>query len=559
MRLYAALLFAILAALSPYAYSQSKAPPTQSIEAAGAPADKGDVYLENNLGEIYAIGRGVPQDYAEAVRWFRKAADGGNARAQLNLGMSYIAERGVMRDYGEAVKWFRKAAEQGAAPAQADLGIAYSTGQGVPRDINEAMKWFALAADAGNAVAQFNLGLAYKQGEGVPQDLNEAKKWFGLAAEQGMEPAKRELAVLSGDGFGGGAYRIGGGVSAPNVLNKVAPEYSNDARAARLEGTVVLSLVVDQQGRPQNLKVVRSLGLGLDEQAIEAVEKWSFKPGMKDGKPVPVVATIEINFKLAPDVDSKLTPDPRSVPNSEHSQTDDFKQRVRAVGGDAAAQFNLGLRYARGQGVPQDYKEAARLIREAAEKELPRAQFILGVMYARGQGLTRDYSEAAAWWRKAANAGNVDAQYELGIAYAQSRGVPRDDAESVKWFRRATEGYRKAADKGDAGAQTTLGNIYAKGQGVTQDYAEAAGWWRRAADAGNAAAQYSLGLAYAQGQGVAQNLVLAHMWLTLSAASPSETQELRAKERLNIAKQLTPEELAESQRLAVEWKPKSQK
>jgi len=55
---------------------------------------------------------------------------------------------------------------------------------------------------------------------------------------------------------------------------------------------------VDDQGRPQNLKVLRSLGLGLDQKAIEAVEKWRFKPGMKDGKPVPVMATIEVNFRL---------------------------------------------------------------------------------------------------------------------------------------------------------------------------------------------------------------------------------------------------------------------
>jgi TonB family protein len=102
----------------------------------------------------------------------------------------------------------------------------------------------------------------------------------------------------SGGGFGGGAFRIGGGVSAPSVLSKVEPEYSEEARKAKWQGTVVLSLVVDDQGRPQNLKVLRSLGLGLDQKAIEAVEKWRFKPGMKDGKPVPVMATIEVNFRL---------------------------------------------------------------------------------------------------------------------------------------------------------------------------------------------------------------------------------------------------------------------
>lgn len=100
---------------------------------------------------------------------------------------------------------------------------------------------------------------------------------------------------------GGGAYRIGGGVSAPSVLSKVEPHYSKEATKAGLQGTVALSLVVSDEGRPQDLKVLRSLGLGLDEKAIEAVEQWRFKPAMKDGKPVPVKATIEVNFRLVPE------------------------------------------------------------------------------------------------------------------------------------------------------------------------------------------------------------------------------------------------------------------
>jgi protein TonB len=102
----------------------------------------------------------------------------------------------------------------------------------------------------------------------------------------------------SGGGFGGGAYRIGGGVSSPSVLSKVEPEYSEEARKAKWQGTVVLQLVVDEHGLPKDPKVTRSLGLGLDQKAIEAVMKWRFKPGMKDGKPVPVIATIEVNFRL---------------------------------------------------------------------------------------------------------------------------------------------------------------------------------------------------------------------------------------------------------------------
>ena len=101
-----------------------------------------------------------------------------------------------------------------------------------------------------------------------------------------------------GGNMGGGAYRIGGGVSPPTLIFKVEPEYSEEARKAKFQGTVVLFVVVDEKGNPRDLKVIRPLGLGLDQKAIEAVQKWKFSPGKKDGKPVPVQATIEVNFRL---------------------------------------------------------------------------------------------------------------------------------------------------------------------------------------------------------------------------------------------------------------------
>jgi len=91
---------------------------------------------------------------------------------------------------------------------------------------------------------------------------------------------------------------VGGGVSSPGVIFKVEPEYSEEARKAKFQGTVLLSIVVDEKGLPRDIKVVRSIGLGLDEKAIEAVQKWRFRPGMRNGKPVPVFATVEVNFRL---------------------------------------------------------------------------------------------------------------------------------------------------------------------------------------------------------------------------------------------------------------------
>ncbi|HEY1343120.1 MAG TPA: energy transducer TonB [Bryobacteraceae bacterium] len=101
-----------------------------------------------------------------------------------------------------------------------------------------------------------------------------------------------------GGGVGGGVFRVGGGVTAPALLLKVEPEYSEEARKAKYQGTVLLYVEVDPAGRATNIRVERSLGLGLDEKAIEAVKKWKFMPGKKDGRPVTVAALIEVNFRL---------------------------------------------------------------------------------------------------------------------------------------------------------------------------------------------------------------------------------------------------------------------
>ncbi|MCU1274359.1 MAG: TonB family protein [Bryobacterales bacterium] len=93
-------------------------------------------------------------------------------------------------------------------------------------------------------------------------------------------------------------HRVGGDVSAPSVLQKVDPEYTEEARAAMLSGTVVMSLEVGPDGLAQNARVSRGLGLGLDENAIDAISQWRFRPGIKDGQPVTVAATIEVNFRL---------------------------------------------------------------------------------------------------------------------------------------------------------------------------------------------------------------------------------------------------------------------
>jgi TPR repeat protein len=125
----------------------------------------------------------------------RVKANAGDANAQCNLGIAYrIGRSGVPQDYAQAVAWWHKAAEQGDALAQYNLGHAYDIGTVVPQDFAEAAAWYRKAAEQGLADAQFNLGNAYRDGTGVPQDYVESHKWRNLAASRASAENQAEYA-----------------------------------------------------------------------------------------------------------------------------------------------------------------------------------------------------------------------------------------------------------------------------------------------------------------------------------------------------------------------------
>jgi protein TonB len=114
---------------------------------------------------------------------------------------------------------------------------------------------------------------------------------IGSGSDSGLGPG-------SGGLTGGGVAHPGGGISNPRLIYSVDPEFSDEARRQKYQGVVVLSVIVDSQGNPQRIRVVRPLGMGLDEKAVDAVKQYKFKPAMEGGKPVPVEITIEVNFQL---------------------------------------------------------------------------------------------------------------------------------------------------------------------------------------------------------------------------------------------------------------------
>jgi hypothetical protein len=223
-----------------------------------------------------------------------------------------------------------------------------------------------------------------------------------------------------------------------------------------------------------------------------------------------------------------------------------LRQQVTAEQGDAVSQFNLGLMYDSGQGVTQDYQEAVRWYRLAAAQGYADAQFNLAVMYANGYGVAQDYQEAIRLYQALAAQGEADAQTKLGLMHANGQGVTQDYQEAIRR-------YRLAAVQGDAAAQFILAAMYDYGQGVTQDHQEAARWYRLAAEQGNSLALGRLGLMYYQGQGVPQDYMKAYMWFNLAEKGG---KKFDVDIRDTLAKNMTPEQIAEAQRMAQEWKPR---
>jgi TPR repeat protein len=181
--------------------------------------------------------------------------------------------------------------------------------------------------------------------------------------------------------------------------------------------------------------------------------------------------------------------------------------------GDAGTQYSLGSQY---ESWYQDYVEALKWYRKAAERGYFEAQFKLGEMYANGKGVAKDDVEALKWYRKAAEQRYATQFNHLGAMYYDGEGAPEDAAEAVEWYRKLTE-------QGSHGreliqrAQFQLGFIYSNGEGVAQDHVEAAKWYREAAEQGHAAAQYLLGDMYFNGTGVTKDHVEAAKWYRKAA------------------------------------------
>ncbi len=502
-------------------------------------AEQGDVEAQYNLGWI------MIEDKDKSIEWFRKSAEQGHVKSKCIL-ISIKEPNAITSEDKNTIELLAKIAKQGEADSQFILGMMYNYGCGVPKDTKEGIMWLTKAAEQGYDKAQAELGDVYIDGEGVPQDYKEAAKWYTKAAEQGYNKAQCKLGEM---------YLYGQGVS---IDGKSAIKWYE--KAAKQGDYSVIYRLGD----------IYESGTGVPIDGKMAVKWYTMAAEHGD-------QNAQFRLGLMYFDGQRVSKDYKEA----------FKWFTKAAGQEYyQAQYHLGLMYENGWGVPKDYKEAFNWFIKAAEQGDTKSQYSLGLMYLNGQHVLKDYKEAFKWFTKAAENGYGEAQYHLGLMYDNGWGVPKDENEAVKWYTEAKEdkqsvakaqyelgsmyyeGYimsqdykeafklfSKAAEQGHTGAQFMMGCMYFHGEGVLQDYEMAVKWFKTASEQGQAEAQCNFGTMYLLGQGVPEDYIEAYKWLNLSAA---QGNELAAKKREILKEKMSPEQIAEAQRLSREFKPKIQ-
>ncbi len=466
------------------------------------------------LGCCYAEGIGVPQDFKEAVKYYRKVAEGGFPPAQYKLAIAYYLGQGIEKDLEKSVKWYQKAAEQGHVEAQFFLGQRYEKGEGIAQDQQEAVKWYQAAANQGHRLAQFFLGQSYEKGEGIAQDQQEAVKWYQAAANQGLSLAQFFL---------GQSYEKGEGIAQDQ--QEAVKWYQKAANQGHLQAQFLLGVCYEfERGVTKDLK-----------QAMH----W-FKQAADQGMPE-AQRNVGLYYESGKGGPTDL------------KQAMVWYQRA-AEQGFSQAQLNLAICY-QAEGITKDEKQAFHWYQKAAERSLPEAQYRLGLCYADGIGVAKDTNQAIKCLQKAvelnwkeastklaeyhlqgigvdselvpilqaAHEGSAKAQYILALYYAQGTGVPQDSIQARRWL-------LAAANQGHVPAQHNLGHCHENGIGTPSDAKQAVQWYKAAADQGSAAAQYNLGRCYADGIDELKKPQKAILWYQKAAEQGHAAAQTKLRE-----------------------------
>jgi TonB family protein len=292
----------------------------------------------------------------------------------------------------------------------------------------------------------------------------------------------------------------------PKLVKKVGPEYSVDARNARVQGTVILETLVTERGIAERINVISPLGFGLDEKAIAAVQSWRFEPAMRKGRPITVPVTVQVHFRLL------------------GTYQDKKKERRRTS-------FNLAvnrLRRTRGQPNSAIVETLRGLVRE----KYPPAMHLVGKLQSTGRIPEDPTQPTAELYHFAASKDYGPAIYEVGLMHISGEGAPHDPENGMQMV-------KDAAVLGSTEAQFYLGTLYESGKDVEADPERARRYYRLCAAGGMTACQVRLGQMLLELPDRPERIYLQGLaWLSLaSEQGASEAREIVSGEISKITEQ----------------------
>lgn len=568
-------------------------------------AEKGHAQAQYLLARAYHRGHGTDSQPKEALVWYQLAAGKGNEKAALNLSRVFAEPQADI-----AFQYALEAAQSGSAEAQFSVAEAFAQGRGTARDEAQAAHWYLLAAQQGLPRAQYAMGQLLEHGRARQPDLQQACSWYRLAAAQGMAAAQLALERLDADGNGRSPDAAKAGRRAPARERRLADSrwvrFASQGGAEEffhLGSMFERGVTVEKSQKQSRLWFQKAAELGHVEAAAALARSYHdtapdiaagwYLQAAKAGHAAARHALaqpalrhaaaglepIQQFYWSAMAASQGLPQAQFSLAETLHNEADTLRSELllaAAHAGLPAAQFAVAERYAKGEGVDQDWFEACRWYQMAAEQGHAQAQCALGVCFLEGFGARRNSAKAFVWFEKAAAQDNPQAQWSLGEMYATGiPGVAQDIKQAAVLCKRAAQAgfapaqatwgtlfaradkheqaalwWERAAAQGDLEAQFNLATAFLKGQGVARDDARAWELLLSAAQAGLAAAQARLGLAYATGEGMVQDLIESAKWLMLAAGQGDKAarqNQARAKSLLSAS------QWAEASRRAGEW------
>ncbi len=466
---------------------------------------------------------------------YQSAASAGVLPATLPLAF-FHAMTADKAEQASAFDVANKEAEAGNPHAALLLGLLFDRGIGVKASASDAVHWYKKAAQS--PVSAFILGTYAALGTGVSRDLDQSRTLLKQASASGFSYAPLNLAILDkqeGTDFLPGLLQAHGlsNSTASLLLADYYLTLGDDATQMK-QARDIYQQLADKGDREGQLKLgyMFEQGLGGVVDVLQAAV-W-YEQAATQGQAVAQYRLGRLNqlgwLSKAPDYDvakkwyttamASYSPAAVALGFIQDTVDDDYRQATlnyerAALLGDAVAQFDLGLIYEKGKGIPVQINKAEALYRASAEQGHAQAMVQLAGLYLNGLTGSRDETQALSWYQKAAKKGDREALYQLGLLAETGVGVTLDCPQAVQF-------YQAAAGKGNAKAMLALARMYQYGQGLPKNNVEAVTLYKELASMGNAYAAYQLaGLAYEGALGE-KNVRQAQQWLHLAVDNGSQ-------------------------------------